>query len=157
MAAMSLFTLKFCCLILALSQIIPEHLSPWCAMPWSIEPQWSQKVGVRNENTSHLCGTFTAWEQQSRRCTETFFFTRTSRWQMIFFYCSQWSSPNLTNLKFTLWVSLPSKLKRGFGWAWWKWEWVFRSSRIDLCSSASTKCRPFTSSRVAKLTLTLPM
>lgn len=42
---------------------LPEHLSPWWAIPWSIEPQWSQKVGVRYVNTSHLCF-WLAWEQE---------------------------------------------------------------------------------------------
>lgn len=39
-------------------------MSPWCAMPWSIEPQWSQKVGVRYVKVSHLCGALTAWEHK---------------------------------------------------------------------------------------------
>lgn len=54
--------LNFPDLLLAF-RTLPEHLSPWWASPWSIEPQWSQKVGVRNVNTSHLCF-WLAWEQE---------------------------------------------------------------------------------------------
>lgn len=40
---------------------IPWHLRPWCAIPWSIDPHWSQNVGVRNVFWCHLCGLCTAY------------------------------------------------------------------------------------------------
>ena len=39
-------------------------------IPWSMEPQWSQKVGVKYEKVSHLCLATAAW-QRSKHETRT--------------------------------------------------------------------------------------